>query len=78
MKLDYAAAPFPEELLAGYRAAGYHTDAVVPRLLATNVFDMPASMFSRYLDFFDIEKATPMVTWKGGTREIYRRMTAQP
>ena len=28
-------------------------------VLATNVFDMPASMFSRYLDFFDIEKATP-------------------
>jgi predicted NAD/FAD-binding protein len=45
-------------------------------VLATNVFDMPASMFSRYLDFFDIERATPMTTWKGGTREIYRRMTA--
>jgi hypothetical protein len=44
-------------------------------VLATNVFDMPASMFSRYLDFFDIERATPMVTWKGGTREIYKRMT---
>jgi len=28
-------------------------------------------MFSRYLDFFDIEKATPMVTWAGGTRRIY-------
>jgi predicted NAD/FAD-binding protein len=40
-------------------------------VLATNVFDMPASMFSRYLDFFDIEKATPMVTWAGGTRRIY-------
>src|ERR1700722_16021971 len=45
-------------------------------VLATNVFDMPASMFSRYLDFFDIEHATPMVTWKGGTRAIYDRMTA--
>jgi predicted NAD/FAD-binding protein len=45
-------------------------------VLATNVFDMPASMFSRYLDFFDIERATPMTTWKGGTREIYRRMSA--
>jgi predicted NAD/FAD-binding protein len=44
-------------------------------VLATNVFDMPASMFSRYLDFFDIEHATPMVTWKGGTRVIYDRMT---
>src|ERR1700722_14346481 len=29
-------------------------------VLATSVFDMPASMFSRYLDFFDIERATPM------------------
>ena len=31
-------------------------------LMATNVFDMPASLFSRYLDFFDIETATPMQT----------------
>jgi uncharacterized protein len=45
-------------------------------VLATNVFDMPASMFSRYLEFFDIERATPMVTWKGGTRAIYESMTA--
>ncbi|HZO13993.1 MAG TPA: FAD-dependent oxidoreductase [Polyangiaceae bacterium] len=45
-------------------------------VLATNVFDMPASMFSRYLDFFDIEKATPMVTWDQGTRNIYQRMSA--
>jgi predicted NAD/FAD-binding protein len=45
-------------------------------VLATNVFDMPASMFSRYLDFFDIEHATPMATWRGGTRAIYDRMTA--
>jgi hypothetical protein len=45
-------------------------------VLATNVFDMPASMFSRYLDFFDIETATPMVTWDQGTRNIYQRMTA--
>jgi predicted NAD/FAD-binding protein len=44
-------------------------------VLATNVFDMPASMFSRYLDFFGVEKATPMVTWKGGTRRIYERLT---
>lgn len=44
-------------------------------VLATNVFDMPASMFSRYLDFFDIERATPMTTWNGGTRAIYERMT---
>src|SRR5947209_16285117 len=45
-------------------------------VLATNVFDMPASMFSRYLDFFDIEKATPMVTWDQGTRNVYEHMTA--
>ena len=29
-------------------------------LMATNVFDMPASLFSRYLEFFDIVTATPM------------------
>ena len=40
-------------------------------LMATNVFDMPASLFSRYLDFFDIETATPMQTWDQGTRRIY-------
>ena len=45
-------------------------------VLATHVFDMPASMFSRYLDFFDIEHATPMVTWAGGTRRIYENLTA--
>ena len=44
-------------------------------VLATAVFDMPASMFSRYLDFFDIERATPMVTWDGGTRRIYENLT---
>lgn len=46
-------------------------------LMATNVYDMPAALFSRYLDFFDIEKATPMTTWKYGTRNIYQRMTAK-
>ena len=45
-------------------------------LLATNVFDMPASMFSRYLEFFDIETATPMQTWEQGTRRIYQQMLA--
>ncbi|HEX4336569.1 MAG TPA: FAD-dependent oxidoreductase [Polyangiaceae bacterium] len=44
-------------------------------VLATAVFDMPASMFSRYLDFFDIERATPMVTWEGGTRRIYENLS---
>ncbi len=40
-------------------------------LMITNVFDMPASLFSRYLEFFDIESATPMQTWDQGTRRIY-------
>ena len=45
-------------------------------LMATNVFDMPASLFSRYLEFFDIETATPMRTWDQGTRRMYEEMTA--
>ena len=45
-------------------------------LMATNVFDMPASLFARYLEFFDIEAATPMQTWHGGTRQIYEKMSA--
>ena len=44
-------------------------------LMATNVFDMPASLFSRYLEFFDIETATPMQTWDRGTRRIYAMMS---
>ena len=44
-------------------------------LMATNVFDMPASLFARYLEFFDIVNATPMRTWEGGTRRIYERLT---
>jgi len=45
-------------------------------LMATNVFDMPASLFSRYLEFFDIESATPMQTWDRGTRRIYENLSA--
>ena len=45
-------------------------------LMATNVFDMPASLFARYLDFFDIETATPMQTWDQGTRRIYSELSA--
>ena len=45
-------------------------------LMATNVFDMPAALFSRYLEFFDIESATPMQTWDQGTRRIYENLTA--
>ncbi len=44
-------------------------------LMATNVFDMPASLFSRYLEFFDIETATPMRTWDQGTRRIYETLS---
>ena len=44
-------------------------------LMATNVFDMPASLFSRYLEFFDIVTATPMRTWEGGTRRVYELLT---
>ncbi len=45
-------------------------------LMATNVFDMPAALFARYLDFFDIETATPMQTWDQGTRRIYDNLSA--
>ena len=45
-------------------------------LMATNVFDMPASLFCRYLEFFDIETATPMQTWEHGTRHLYEIMSA--
>ena len=44
-------------------------------LMATNVFDMPAALFSRYLEFFDIETATPMQTWDQGTRRIYEDLS---
>ncbi len=45
-------------------------------LMATNVFDMPAALFSRYLEFFDIEVATSMQTWDQGTRRIYENLSA--
>ncbi|MXY37159.1 MAG: NAD(P)-binding protein [Dehalococcoidia bacterium] len=45
-------------------------------LMATNVFDMPAALFSRYLEFFDIETSTPMQTWDKGTRRIYEELSA--
>ncbi len=44
-------------------------------VLSTNIFDMPASLFARYLEFFDIERATPMKTWDQGTRRIYDHLT---
>ena len=45
-------------------------------LMATNVFDMPAALFARYLEFFDIESATPMQTWDQGTRRIYESLVS--
>ena len=45
-------------------------------VLATNVFDLPAALFSRYLEFFDIQTATPMWTWDQGTRRIYENLSA--
>ena len=45
-------------------------------VLATHIFDMPAALFARYLEFFDIESATPMQTWNQGTRHIYEKLTA--
>ena len=44
-------------------------------LMATNVFDMPASMFARYLEFFNIETQTPMQTWDQGTQRIYQELS---
>ncbi len=45
-------------------------------VLATNIFDMPAALFARYLEFFDIETTTPMQTWDQGTRRIYEDLSA--
>ena len=45
-------------------------------VLATQIFDMPAALFTRYLEFFDIEKSTPMKTWDQGTRNIYQHLSA--
>src|SRR5687767_7219447 len=35
--------------------------------IVQGLFDMPAALFARYLEFFDIERSTPMVTWDQGT-----------
>ena len=37
--MEFAPAPFPADLEAGYRASGFHTDVVVPQLLQRNVFE---------------------------------------
>jgi acyl-CoA synthetase len=44
MTLEYAAAPTPSDLVAGYRAAGFQTDAVVPGMLARNVVERGSSV----------------------------------
>src|SRR5690242_19475633 len=44
MTLQFAAEPMPDDLVAGYRAAGFHTDAVVPCLLERNVFELGSSV----------------------------------
>ena len=46
-------------------------------VLATNIFEMPASLFARYLEFFDIESATRMQTWDQGTRRISENLSAK-
>ena len=45
-------------------------------LMATDVYSLPAALFTRYLEFFDIESATPMQTWDQGTRRIYENLSA--
>ena len=45
-------------------------------LMPTDVFALPAALFTRYLEFFDIETATPMQTWDQGTRRIYENLSA--
>ena len=45
-------------------------------LMATDVLSMPAALFARYLEFFNIESATPMQTWDRGTRRIYENLSA--
>ena len=45
-------------------------------LMATNGFDRPVDLFTRYRDFFDIETATPLQTWDQGTRRIYENLSA--
>ena len=45
-------------------------------LMATDVYSLPAALFTRYLEFFDIESATPMQTWDRGTRRIYENLSA--
>ena len=54
-QMEYAPAPSPRELEAGYRAAGFHTDVVIPRLLEQNVTE-----FGRSIAVID---DTREVTW---------------
>ncbi len=45
-------------------------------IMATNVLDMPASLFARYLEIFNIEHATPMQTWDQETPRIYNALSS--
>ncbi len=45
-------------------------------LMATNVLDMPASLFARCLEFFDVESATPIRTRDQGTRRTHEKLSA--
>jgi len=49
---------------------------VVSFALAADVFAMPASLFSRYLGFLDVERPSPMLTWRGSTRAFFGNLTA--
>src|SRR6478672_11774285 len=42
--MEFAPAPSPGGLEAGYRAAGFHTDVVIPRLLLKNVTEFGRSV----------------------------------
>jgi acyl-CoA synthetase (AMP-forming)/AMP-acid ligase II len=53
--MEFAPAPSPSSLEAGYRAAGFHTDVVIPRLLDKNVTE-----FGRAVAVID---DTREVTW---------------
>ena len=52
-------------------------DATAPPASGKKPRSMPAALFSHYLEFFDIERATPMKTWDQGTRRIYEAMSAE-
>ena len=38
---------------------------------------IPASLFARYFQFFNIETTAPMQTWDKGTRRIYKEISKE-